>query len=106
MTPMTQHRPMTDEHYRFNDFSLERIRNRHETRVAAAMRDLLPLAADFCGCRLCVEDVYAIALNELPAHYVQHGSLVLHRQPPSDQDIQRAVADALDKVRVRPNHPE
>jgi hypothetical protein len=53
-----------------------------------------------------VEDVYAIALNDLPAHYVQNGSLVFRRQPPSDEDIQRAVADALDKVRVRPNHPE
>lgn len=106
MTPMTKRSAMPEDHYQYNDFSLEPIRNRQESRVVAAMRDLLPPADDFCGCRLCVEDVYAIALNDLPAHYVQNGSLVFRRQPPSDEDIQRAVADALDKVRVRPNHPE
>ena len=74
--------------------------------VVAAMRELIPAVQDFCGCRLCVEDVYAIALNSLPAHYVQSGSLVLRRAPPSDDDVQRAVADALDRVRVRPNHPD
>lgn len=96
---------MTEELYRYNDFSLEHIRNRQESRVAEAMRDLLPSAKDFCGCRLCVEDVYAIALNELPAHYVQHGAWVLRKQPPTDDDVRRIVGDALDKVRVRPNHP-
>jgi Late competence development protein ComFB len=106
MIHATRHGAMIDEQYRFNDFSLETIRNRQEARVADAMRELLPLADDFCGCRLCVEDVYAIALNELPAHYVQHGSFVLRKQLPSDEDVRRAVTDALDKVRVRPNHPD
>jgi len=97
---------MADDRYRYNDFTLDKIRNRQEARVVASMRDLLPGAEDFCGCRLCVEDVYAIALNELPSHYVQSGSMVLRKNPPTDEDIRRAVQDALDKVRVRPNHPE
>jgi hypothetical protein len=102
---MVLHTPMPDERYQIGDFTLETVRNRQEMRVVTAMRDLLPTAEDFCGCRLCVEDVYAIALNSLPPHYVQSGALLLRKPPPSDDDIARAVQDALDKVRVRPNHP-
>ena len=94
------------DRYRFNDFSLDGIRNRQEARVVEAMRGLLPNQDDFCGCRLCVEDVYAMALNSLPAQYMQSGSLVIRKNPPTDEDVRRAVADALDTVRVRPNHPE
>lgn len=97
---------MADDRYRFNDYSLEKIRNRQEVRVAAAMRDLVPLTEDFCGCRLCVEDVYALALSALPAQYVQSGSMMVRPPAPTDEDVRRAVQDALDKVRVRPNHPE
>jgi len=106
MTSTVMHTPMPDERYRISDFSLESIRNRQEARVATAMRDVLPDVADFCGCRLCVEDVYAIALNTLPPHYVQSGAMLLGRPLPTDEDVERAVRDALDKVRVRPNHPE
>lgn len=106
MTPLATHASMPDDRYRFNDFSLEKIRNRQEPRVAAAMRDLLPLAPDFCGCRLCVEDVYALSLNSLPAQYVQTGAMIVRQRMPSDDDIRKAVQDALDVVRERPNHPE
>lgn len=97
---------MADERYQFYDVSLEKVRNRQEPRVVAAMRDLLPKDSDFCGCRLCVEDVYAIALNNLPAHYIQSGALMLGKKPPTEGDVHRAVQDALDIVRVRPNHPD
>lgn len=97
---------MTEERYLYNDFSLAGIRNRHEVRVVEAMRERLPTAEDFCGCRICVEDVYAMALNLLPAHYIQSGAMVLGKEIPTDDDIKRAVADALDTVRVRPNHPD
>jgi Late competence development protein ComFB len=106
MTSLAAHVATPDDRYRFSDFTLDKIRNRQEARVAAAMRSLLPGAEGFCGCRLCVEDVYAIALNALPPHYVQSGSIVLRKNPPTDADVERAVSDALDKVRVRPNHPE
>jgi Late competence development protein ComFB len=106
MTPIATHPEAAIERYRFNDFSLHQVRNRQEARVAAAMREVLPISTDFCGCRLCVEDVYAIALNGLPPHYVQSGSMVLKHQPPTDEQIRAAVEDALDKVRTRPNHPE
>ena len=97
---------MTEERYLYNDFSLASVRNRQESRVVRAMREIVPKDPEFCGCRICVEDVYAMALNLLPAHYVQSGAMVLGEPPPNDDDIRRAVTDALDTVRVRPNHSE
>ncbi len=97
---------MADDKYNYKDYSLEHIRNRHETRVIAIMDNLLPQADDFCGCRVCAEDVYALALNAFSPHYVHTASIVLRRDPPTDQDLARAIHDAIDKVRIRPNHPE
>ena len=105
MTPLARPTEMA-ERYRFNDFTLDNVRNRQEARVVAAMRDLIPADSEFCGCRLCVEDVYAMALNTLPPQYVQTGSMMIRKSPGDEGDIRRAVADALDVVRVRPNHPE
>jgi hypothetical protein len=68
------------------------------------LREELPNAQGFCGCRLCVEDVYAAALNQVPAHYVQTGSIVLQRLP-SDDDLRRQVVDALTRVGSHPKHP-
>jgi hypothetical protein len=96
---------MAEDTYSINGFSLASVRNRVESKVIAAMRARLPREQGFCGCRLCVEDLYAIALNSLPAHYVQSGSLVLQNTPPGPGNIERAVADALDEVKSRPNHP-
>ncbi|NIP71643.1 MAG: late competence development ComFB family protein [Gammaproteobacteria bacterium] len=97
---------MADTQYQFGEVALGTIRNRQEKRVIASMHEQAPSVEGFCGCRLCVEDVYAISLNSLPAHYVQAGSMVLQKTPPSEEDVRRAVADAFDKVRVRPNHPQ
>lgn len=97
---------MASDKYAIGDISLQNVRNRHEVRVVEAMRNMLPEVDGFCGCRICIEDVYALAMNELPPHYVQSSAIVLVKAPPSEQDISRAVADGIGKVRVRPNHPE
>lgn len=95
---------MSEEKYMINDISLDHVRNRHEIIVLGVMREKLPGEKDFCGCNLCLEDVYAVAMNTLPAHYVQRSSIILNKEPPSDADIARTVEDAIDKVKVRPNH--
>lgn len=93
-----------DESYTVNGFSLEAIRNRNETRVAAAMREELADAPDFCGCRLCVEDVYAAALNQLPSRYSQVGSIVV-RGEVTDAELASQVRAGVDRVTRNPNHP-
>jgi len=96
---------MDSSKYIINGYSLANIRNRHEVRVIDILRRLMPQHKTFCGCRLCVEDVYALALNAFPPHYVQRGAIVLRQQPPSEEDLERAVREAMDQVAERPNHP-
>jgi hypothetical protein len=91
-------------HYDIDGLSLVDIRNRNEPRVIQALREELPKVTGFCGCRLCVEDVYARAMNQITPHYVQTGSIVLQRQPPDDE-IRKTVVDALARVKDRPKHP-
>lgn len=95
---------MADDKYIINDYSLEQIRNRYEVKVVQAMREKLLDETDFCGCKICIEDIYALSMNTLPAHYVQRASIILKKDPPSDADIVRTVEDAIDQVKVRPNH--
>ena len=104
--PNTTLDPMANNKYIIGETTLEHVRNRHEARVIDTMRAILSDMKDFCGCRICLEDVFAVAMNGLPAHYVQSASIVLKKMPPTEQDISRAVADAIDVVQVRPNHPE
>ena len=96
---------MTNEKYIVNDYSLEHVRNRYEVEVLQMLRDKLPEEKDFCGCKICIEDVYALAMNALPSHYVQTSSIILKKGPPTETDISRTVVDAIDAVMVRPNHP-
>ena len=96
---------MSAKNFMVNNISLDHVRNRHETIVLDFMREKLPGESDFCGCKLCLEDVFAVAMNTLPAHYVQSSSIILKQEPPSNADIARTVEDAIDRVKVRPNHP-
>ncbi|MDH4248922.1 MAG: late competence development ComFB family protein [Deltaproteobacteria bacterium] len=94
----------TKNKYWINDYSLENIRNRQEARVVEFMRKVLPTRKDFCGCRLCVEDAYALTLNTLPAQYSQSGSLVLRSSPPTDTEVLDTLHQSIDKVAAVPNH--
>ena len=94
-----------EEKYQVNGVSLERIRNRNEVRVVKAMRNMLPEQEGFCGCRVCIEDVYAATASNIPAHYVQFGAIILHPKLPSEEDLMTILADSFAKVREHPNHP-
>jgi len=94
-----------DTRYLVGGYSLRHVRNRQELRVVDAMNRVLPTVNDFCGCRICVEDVYALTLSKLPAHYVQAGAIILRPKGPSDQDIDAAVMESVNAVREHPNHP-
>jgi len=93
----------TDKYF-YEEIDLGHIRNKQEERVAKMMREYLPQLSDFCGCRLCVEDVFALTMNALPPHYIQRGGMALGHSQISAQDIKLALGDAVDKVTIRPNH--
>jgi len=85
------------EKYRLGDADFYHIRNRNEARVLRMMEKVLteppgmpPSAAD-------LHDIYALALNSLPARYAQQGSIVL-RDPVRDEDVLEAVRKAIATV--------
>lgn len=89
------------EQYQVKGYDLFDIRNRNERRVASFLQELLNSMIDEDFEKEVVMDVYALALNNLPARYAQSGSIVL-RDPVRQEDIEKAVREALDQVLINP----
>lgn len=95
MTPEAQ--------YMLGNTSLANIRNRNELRVIRKLRDILKEYPDYQPDTIDVQDIYALTLNRIPAHYVQEGSIVLH-ETVDDTSIRDAIREAIQYVRQRPNY--
>lgn len=85
------------------DFSV--VRNRNEKRVLKALGRLLDDNRGRAKVELLdvkdFQDIYALALNQLPARYAQPGTIVVG-DPVRDDDALRAVMDAYETVANRP----
>ena len=81
---------------------LSRIQNKNEKRVVLAMEKILT-AMNWNPEALDVQDIYALALNNLPPRYVQDGTIVFN-EPVKRSEIERVVQDAVDKVKSSPNY--
>jgi hypothetical protein len=91
----------TAARYQVNGVDLSRIRNRNERRVLSQMQALLPEYSDFEPDILAIQDIYALALNLLPARYTQQFSIVL-KDPVDEEAVQDAVRQAIERVRANP----
>ena len=89
----------SDLKVRFVDLS--KIYNKNEKRVVLAMEKHLAAIVDWEPETLDIQDIYALALNSLPARYVQYGTIVFN-EPVKLTDIENAVKVAVDKVRNSP----
>lgn len=89
--------------YTFRNLPLYKIRNRNELRVINLLEGILQEFPDYTPETLDIEDIYALTLNKLPAHYIQVGSIVLH-DPVDDTTIRDALREAVRSVRQRPNY--
>ena len=89
--------------YTFGNTSLHKIRNRNELRVIKLLGEILKEYPDYSPEPLDIEDIYALTLNKLPAHYVQEGSVVL-QDPIDDTTIRDCLREAIRSVRQRPNY--
>lgn len=89
----------SDLKVRFVDLS--KIYNKNEKRVVLAMEKQLAKILDWEPETLDIQDIYALALNSLPARYVQYGTIVFN-EPVKLTDIENAVKVAIDKVRNSP----
>ena len=92
------------EQYQVNGYSLEIVRNRLELQVIEAIRGIMPTLEQHCYCGLCLEDIYALSLNNLPAHYIQSGGLVLQPLRPDRTTVAHVVSAAVGQVAKKPRH--
>lgn len=95
-----------DEKYYIGGYSLINMRNRNETRVIEAMKEILPDTHEFCGCEICLEDVYGATLNALEPRYKHHMTIILKDDVVTDEDIVKKVKEFIKKVSGNPNHPK
>lgn len=78
------------------------IRNRNEERVIALLATVLDEFPDVVPRRTDVEDIYALALNMLPARYTQPVYLVMD-EPVTDEMIRLMLREAARTVLSRPH---
>jgi len=94
---------MENHDYVINGISLENIRNSYETKVIQTMKNEIPDFPDFDGCRVCIEDVYALVLSRIPSTYVIPGSIVFRKEV-SDADLKEVVRYAIFQIIQQPKH--
>lgn len=87
--------------YMLDDIDLSSIRNRNEQRVVKALRKLLADMPNFQPDKKDILDIYALALNALPARYAQSGTIVL-RDPVREEQINSVVSNAIVRIMERP----
>ena len=87
--------------YTLKGLDLFNTRNRNEKRVILHLKELLekPDAPYLIDDE--IFDIYAFALNKLPARYAQTGTIIL-RDPVTKEDIEDAVAEAIKHVISNP----
>jgi hypothetical protein len=83
---------------------LSKIRNKNEKRVADLMERVLEEFEGYQPDALDIEDIYGCTLNQLPARYVQRGTVML-REAVTEEQIVEEIRRSIQTVRVRPNHP-
>ncbi len=91
--------------YQFAGVDLSGIRNRNELRVIKMMGQVLEQYPEVTQDVLNIQDIYALALNLLPARYTQQFSIVLN-DPVAEQQVRDALCKAVEKVRDNPTGPD
>lgn len=95
---------MNNKDYEAFGVSMLNVRNRNETKVIQYMKELIPQFPNFDYCTICLQDVYALALNQLTPRYTQAGTIVLKKQLQED-DYRDVVESAIETVLKNVNHP-
>lgn len=90
--------------YVIDGYSLEGVRNRHETRVVEIMKEEIPKTTKFCGCTICIEDVYAMSLNSLTPRYQHTHTVVLDYKGEDNAALKKIIIDQIKEVSKSPNH--
>lgn len=92
-----------EDKYLIYGVSLFNIRNKNETRIIDLMPEVIDEYFRDTPDPIDIQDIYALALNKVPARYVQQGGLVL-REPISEDELRDAIRHAVEIVRSKPNY--
>jgi len=93
-----------EEEYNVFGVSLYKVRNINELKVIKFMKELIPEFPEFDYCAICIQDVYALSLNQLSSKYTQAGTIILKKEL-KDEDYRDVVEAAIEKVSKNKNHP-
>ncbi|MBZ4688224.1 MAG: competence protein ComFB [Clostridia bacterium] len=87
------------------------LKNCMEDIVWPMINEVLAKNPDICNCEICVNDIAALTLNELPPKYVarEKGEVFSRTSILENQyraDVYAAISRAMDKVKKEPRHYE
>lgn len=91
-------------------FHLDRIRNAVEVLACRMLERKLDACPEICRCQHCIEDMYCVAMNRVPALYYHSASSFARRLedqgPPTDilEALDRALDHAILRVGENPSH--
>jgi hypothetical protein len=93
---------MLEKTMKINGVDVSKIVNRNERRVAELIPQIIEeYYEDYIFETLDIQDVYALALNLLPAAYAQAGSIVLSDRI-SDYELRTQIRNAVERVLDNP----
>jgi hypothetical protein len=96
---------MREIDYRVNGVPLDKIRNRTESSVLAAMPTILAEHPDWTPDYLDIQDIYALALNRLPPRYAQPETIIIRKGGNEEhQQLLQILREAVTQVRGHPHH--
>ena len=95
---------MDKEKFEIFGVSMSSIRNKNEMKVIQFMKELIPQFPEFDYCPICLQDVYALCLNQLSPRYAQEGTIVLKKDL-LDVDYRDVVEASISTVIKNCNHP-
>ena len=84
---------------------LDNVYNLNEGAVVEAIERIVTADETLCKCKMCLEDIFALALNTLPAKYVQsYYSTHDVNKLVDSKLIEKVVKETAKKIAKNPHH--
>lgn len=99
---------MNAKRYQVNGTQLDDIRNKNEEKVVKIMNELIPEYPEFDNCSMCIQDIYALSLNQAAPRYIQEGTIILKKKEnveEEEKELREIVRSAIETVIKYPKHP-
>lgn len=85
---------------------MDDLKNVNEKRVWKMLGEYLDSAdvSNICTCSICLIDMAALTLNNIPASYQTEEHMTIAKEAVSDVEIFRQLKKAVELVSKRPHH--